>query len=38
LDLWIKSYGYLKFLSEVWAAKKLFIFKFFWVGFFFINS
>jgi hypothetical protein len=25
----------LKFLGEVWAAKKLFIFKFFWVGCFF---
>jgi hypothetical protein len=34
LDLRIKSYGGLKFLGEVWAAKKLFIFKLFWVGFF----
>jgi hypothetical protein len=25
-DLWIKSYGCLKFLGEVWVAKKLFIF------------
>jgi hypothetical protein len=38
LDLRIKSYGCLKFLGEVWAAKKLFIFKQSGVGFFFIDS
>jgi hypothetical protein len=37
-DLWIKSYGCLKFLGEVWAAKKLFIFKQSGIGFFFIDS
>jgi hypothetical protein len=37
-DLRIKSYGCLKFLGRVRAAKKLFIFKLSWVGFFFIDS
>jgi hypothetical protein len=37
-DLWIKSYGCLKFLGEVRAAKKLLKKKLSWVGFFFIDS
>jgi hypothetical protein len=31
LDLWIKSYGCLKKLGEVRAAKKLLILKLFWL-------